>query len=131
MYDIELAMNRTIDDERYERGRLVNQRFTDMNRDIRIKFSTFDKLLADLRSEFDSVVGDFKAVHPDKEVDELKKQLQRLEVSVQEADVYKPNVTFLFESDVTELLDDLKVKWPGKFKSYTSEFFFARGRCDY
>ena len=128
MYDLELVMNVTIDEVAKDAERLVNQRGFDLDREVQGKFSTFNGLLDDLQTEFDSVIADLKTAIQGQDIDELKKQVSTLQEGVEEIDVNKPNVTFVFESDITELLEEVKNEKRTFAKYYKSKFFFCRGQ---
>ena len=126
LYDLELAINETIDDRAKATERLVNQHGSSLNREIQEKFATFDQLLDNLRSEFDLVITDLKTVTSGKNVDVLKEKILKLQEGVEKIDVNKPNVTFLFEFDVRKLLEETKIDREITKKG-RSEFFFCRG----
>ena len=128
MYDLELVMNETIDEQAEATERLVNQHGSSLDREIQEKFATFDRLLDNLRSEFDSVIADLKTTTPGQDMDELKEQIPKLLEGTNEIDVNKPNVTFLFESDVRELLEETERGRRLTEKLWRSEFFFCRGQ---
>ena len=121
MYDLMLDLNRTIDQRAKEVKLQVDRHGSDLNHEIQTKFSSY-RVLDDLRTEFDSAIAALKAITMENEVDELKKHLQRMTDNVEQIDVDKPNVTFIFESDVTDLLNR-----PNSDKEWRSEFFFCRG----
>ena len=122
MYDLELMMNVTIDEVAKDTERLVNQRGFDLDREIQGKFSTFNGLLDDLKTEFDSLIGGLKETIVNQDLGELKEQLPKLQEGVEELHVNKPTLNMLFKLDVTEFLGREHTG-----KEWRSEFFFCRG----
>ena len=122
LYDLELGLNATVDKRIGEIKTMVDQRGSDLNGAIEAKFSSLRRLLEDFQSEFDMRIADLKTKTEDKKVRGIKESLQKLSENVAEINVNKSNVTYVFESDVTELLNEANFG-----KKWRSQFFFCRG----
>lgn len=123
MYRIETGLNAKLDEKLKTIQLAVDQHRNWLNVEITSRYSTLSKVLDDIMSQYDSEIADLKASMPVKDLDELVEIFKSLEEKVEEVDINKPSVTFIFESDVTPLLD---AKNAGK--RWRSEFFFCRGK---
>lgn len=123
MYQIEQGLHAKIDENVKELQLLVDQHGSSSNVEIGSKFSKLSRVLEDMMSEYDSEIANLKAAIPEKEVDELTDSFQKLREKVDEVDINKPNVTFIYESDITRLLEKENFD-----KIFRSEFIFCRGQ---
>lgn len=115
-------LDKIIDERIKEATTLANKRGSDMILEVETKFSSFNRLLTHMQSDFDTAIANFKKMAADKRVGELKESLPALNAMVDEIYALRPSVSFVFEFDVTELLD------PKNFgKKWRSETFFCRG----
>lgn len=123
MYKVEQSLHAKIDTNAKEIEQLVEKHAFSVNQEIMARFSQLSKVLDNMMSEYDSELATLKAAIPEKELDELVASFEKLRERVDEVDIRKPNVTFVYGADVTDLLDPT---YAGK--TWRSEFIFCRGR---
>lgn len=123
IYEIEQGLTAKVGEKLQEIEQLVNKHGSSLNMEIISRYSSLSKVLDDMMAEYDSEILNLKTAIPAKDLDELKEGFQRLQERVEQVDIGKPNVTFIFESDVTGLLDNADPT-----KESKSEYFFCRGQ---